>query len=205
VRKFVVVAAGLAISIFPLWMRSAAAQVAPVTVALCDATTITWSPYVYTTVVIDSLEAAQNVGGYGDKVGPIFNPHAPQTTWGDIIPPFNYGEFSYPGLNWTTTGQLIFKGHNKGHPNGCVDDLEYPPTPTPSPSPTHTHTKTPTPSSVEPSSGGDSGGTAFTGGNFTGTFAAIAAFVLIGLSVLLVARKRVGVREDTFGSPRDLF
>ena len=203
VRRLIVVATGLAISL--LMMSPARAQVAPVTVNLCDATTINWSPYAYTTVTIDSLDAATTVGGYASKTGPIYDPHAPQPSWGDIIPPFTYGEFSYPGYNWTKTGQQVFHGHNKSHPNGCVDDLEWPPTPSPSPSPSRSPHKTPPPTSDGPSVGGNTGGTAFTGGNFTGTFVGLMALVLVGLGILLSARKRVGLREDSLGSPRDLY
>jgi hypothetical protein len=201
------VVCGLAISVLP--MRLAAAQVVPVTVNLCDATTINLNPYTYTTVTIDSLETAQTVGGYASKTGPIYDAHAPQTSWGDIIPPFTYGQFSFAGYNWTTTGKQVFHGHNPGHPNGCVDDLEWPPTPsptpTPSPSPSPSHHRTPPPSSDAPSVGGIGGGTAFTGGNFTGTFVAVLAFVLVGMGILLFARKQSGLREEALGSPRDLY
>jgi hypothetical protein len=199
------VVCGLAISVLP--MRPAAAQVETVTVNLCDATTINWNPYTYTTVTIDSLESAQTVGGYSSKTGPIYDAAAPQASWGDIIPPFTYGEFSFPGYNWTTKGQQVFHGHNPGHPNGCVDDHEWPPppSPTPTPTPTPSHHRTPPPPSDGPSVAGTGGGTAFTGGNFTGSFVAVIAFVLVGMGILLFARKQSALREEALGSPRDLY
>ena len=202
-RKFVMVVCGLAIALLP--MGSATAQVTPpVTVNLCDATTIKWNPYTYTTITIDSPETAATVGGYAAKTGPIYDAHAPQPSWGEIIPPFTYGDFSYPGYNWTTKGKQVFLGHNPGHPLGCVDDLEWPPSPSPSPTPTRSPHRTPPPSDG-PSVGGIGGGTAFTGGNFTDTFVAVMAFVLVGLGILLVARKRVELREESLGSPKDLY
>lgn len=51
-------------------------------------------------------------GGHLDHNGPVY----PSDNWGDIIPPYNYGSFSYPGKNWTTAGQAIYN-------NGCVIPL----------------------------------------------------------------------------------
>lgn len=93
-----------------------------------------------------------------------------------------FGEFSQEKI--TATGTVALKG-------ACT-------TPTPTPSPTKSPHKTPSPSVA-----GNTGGTAFTGGNFTGAFVAILAFVLLGLGVVLVARQRAG--EDALDSPRDLY
>lgn len=95
-----------------------------------------------------------------------------------------FGEFS--GEKITATGTVALKG-------ACTTS-----TPTPTPSPTKSPHKTPSPSVA-----GNTGGTAFTGGNFTGAFVAILAFVLLGLGVVLVARQRAG--EDPLDSPRDLY
>jgi hypothetical protein len=219
-RKIALAAAGAALLLgVPVTTASAVFQSATVTVALCHATTIGWNPYQYVTVSIDSAGMAHTVGGHASHTGPIYDAHAPQASWGDIIPPFTFGDFSYPGLNWTTKGQLVFKGHNHGHPNGCVDDKEWPPPPSPtptsppptstsppptssSPPPTH-HTKPP---SEGPQVGGfRGGGTAFTGGNVVGQFFALVSFAVLGLGALLYARKRAGLSEDTFDSPRDMY
>jgi hypothetical protein len=217
VRKIALAAAGAALFVMiPVTTASALFQVKNVTVALCHATTVGWNPYQYVTVTIDSVDTAHTVGGHASHTGPIYDAHAPQDSWGDIIPPFTYGDFSYPGLNWTTKGQLVFRGHNHGHPNGCVDDLEYPPqgSPTPtSPPPTTTpptttppttHSKTPTAIDV-PTVGGLTGGTAFTGGNFARPVLALLGFAVLGLGALLFVRKRAGQSEDAFGSPRDMY
>jgi hypothetical protein len=50
----------------------------------------------------------------------------------DIIPPYDYDDFSFAGKNWDTAGQEILR-------NGCVV-----PSPTPTPTPTPTE-ETPTP------------------------------------------------------------
>jgi hypothetical protein len=71
-----------------------------------------------------------------------------------------------------------------------------PPTPTHTPTPTHSpHHGTPPPTSTDPSVGGVGGGTAFTGGNFTGEFVAVLVLVLAGLGFLLAGR-HVSVLED---------
>src|SRR6202795_624247 len=196
VRKTALAAAGGALLVMiPITTASAVFQVENVTVALCHASTIGWNPYQYVTVNVDSLDAAQTVGGHASHTGPIYDAHAPQDSWGDIIPPFTYGDFSYPGLNWTTKGQLVFRGHNHGHPNGCVDDLEYPPqdsptptTPPPTTTPPTTHSKPPT-KGDSPTIGGVTGGTAFTGGDFARPFLALLTFSLLGLGALLYVRK----------------
>jgi hypothetical protein len=214
VRKLALAAAGAAtlFVIIPITTASAVFQVQSVTVALCHATTIGWNPYQYVTVVVDSNDAAHTVGGHASHTGPIYDAHAPQDSWGDIIPPFTYGDFSYPGLNWTTKGQLVFHGHNHGHPNGCVDDLEYPPTTSPTPTsppptttpptttpPTH-HSKPPTSPDV-PQIGGINGGTAFTGGDFTKPFFALLTLALAGLGAYELIRAALIasqlVNEDT--------
>jgi hypothetical protein len=53
--------------------------------------------------------------GHGDHTGPVF----PSDNWGDIIPPFDYDDGHYPGLNWTGDGQAVFSA-------GCDVDEEPP-------------------------------------------------------------------------------
>lgn len=219
-RKIALAAAGAALFVMiPVTTASAIFQVRNVTVAICHATTIGWNPYQYVTVTVDSVETAHTVGGHAAHTGPIYDAHAPQASWGDIIPPFTYGDFSYPGLNWTTTGQQVFHGRNPGHPNGCVDDLEWPPpvSPTPTTPPPTSSSPPPTSSSPPPSThskppskaggpivGGFRGGTAFTGGDFAKPFFALMTFAVLGLGALLYVRKRAQ-SEDVFGSPRDMY
>ena len=83
-------------------------------VTICHATSSETNPYVNPTVDIASA-------GYGDKAGHaghgrdgVWYPGAKADgfDWGDIIPPYDYGDFHYAGLNWTTAGQTIYD-------NGC--------------------------------------------------------------------------------------
>lgn len=67
----------------------------------------------------------------------------------DIIPPYTYGDFSYPGKNWTTDNIAIWN-------NDCKAVTPTPtPTPTetsgPEPTPTPTATPTPTPTPTQTS------------------------------------------------------
>ncbi|HET9780302.1 MAG TPA: Ig-like domain-containing protein [Candidatus Dormibacteraeota bacterium] len=69
-------------------------------------------PYVVETTDIASDGYLQ--AGHNDHTGPIWSPgmKADHDKWGDIIPPYDYGDFHYAGLNWTTLGQAILS-------NGC--------------------------------------------------------------------------------------
>jgi len=84
-------------------------------VAICHANSDEKDPYVKETV--DIAQA-----GYGDQAGHsahggdgVWYPgaKADKFNWGDIIPPFDYGDFHYDGLNWTAAGQEIWN-------NACV-------------------------------------------------------------------------------------
>jgi hypothetical protein len=88
-------------------------------VEICHATSSYKNPY-----IINEPNANGDVSGHADHIGPIFYPEIPKhTEWGDIIPPFYYGDPEdpsfFPGLNWDEEGQAIYE-------NDCVI-----PTPTP--------------------------------------------------------------------------
>jgi hypothetical protein len=75
-------------------------------ITLCHATDSRSNPYVEVTVDVASVQFQ----GHAGHDGPIFSPDLPEhTKWGDIIPPFDFGDAgSYPGKNWTAEGQAIF-------------------------------------------------------------------------------------------------
>ncbi len=95
-------------------------------VTLCHRTGAADNPYVVITIDADAV--LQQGHDIHDQIGngPV----------GDIIPPFEYSDGSYPGKNWTAEGQAILE-------NGCVI-----PVVTPTPTPTET-TTTPTPTPTE--------------------------------------------------------
>ena len=65
----------------------------------------------------------------------------------DIIPPYRYDDFSFPGKNWTVEGQAIWA-------NDCTaPPVEPKSTPTPTPTPMPTPTPTPTASPTEEPTG----------------------------------------------------
>jgi hypothetical protein len=75
------------------------------TVTLCHATNSNHNPYVPIEV-----DVSGDLNGHADHTGPVWNPtlKAQHIEWGDIIPPFDYGEGQhFDGLNWTTEGQAI--------------------------------------------------------------------------------------------------
>ncbi len=83
-------------------------------VTICHRTDSNTHPYTEETVDIASSGHLQ--GGHDtEHEGPIWNPtlKADKVEWGDIIPPYTYGEFSYAGQNWTDEGQAILR-------DGCV-------------------------------------------------------------------------------------
>jgi hypothetical protein len=138
-------------------------------VTICHATGSTTNPMVEITV--DIASSGYLVGGH--------NFHAK-----DIIPPYTYGSFSYPGKNWTAEGQAILRNHCKAPANPSPSPSPVPspsptpeqspsPTPSQSPSPTPSQSPTPTPSqsptptsaaspSPTPAAGGVAGATATT-------------------------------------------
>jgi hypothetical protein len=104
-------------------------------VTICHATDSDHLPYVRETV--DIASSGYLKGGHNDHTGPIWNATLkPQhLKWGDIIPPYTYGTFSYAGLNWSTDGQAIWT-------DGCAIPA---PVPSGSPSPSATESSSPQP------------------------------------------------------------
>ena len=82
-------------------------------VTICHATNSDTNPYVEETVDIASSGYLQ--GGHDTHGGPIWDDTLKDLhiQWGDIIPPYTYGEFAYPGRNWTDAGRAILEG-------GCI-------------------------------------------------------------------------------------
>lgn len=99
----------------------------------CHSTGADNNPYVTIKTDPDSIISQGHTG----HVGPLWTPGA--TTWGDIIPPFDYTGGHYNGLNWPA-GQ-VYLANNCNIPK---------PTPSPTVSPTVSPTASPTPS-VTPS------------------------------------------------------
>ncbi|HSP08692.1 MAG TPA: Ig-like domain-containing protein, partial [Candidatus Dormibacteraeota bacterium] len=58
---------------------------------------------------INSVGDITDGNGHGTHTGPIFPATGADGKWGDIIPPFTYGDKSYPGMNWTAEGQDIYE------------------------------------------------------------------------------------------------
>jgi len=80
---------------------------------ICHATNSDTNPY-----VVNTPNKNGDVSGHADHDGPVWNPtlKAAHTTWGDIIPPFDYNDHGeaahFPGQNWDAQGQEWFD-------NGC--------------------------------------------------------------------------------------
>jgi len=115
-------------------------------VTICHATSSHSNPYVMPTV--DIASSGHLRGGHDTRhEGPIWSPTlAKHVKWGDIIPPYTYGTFSYAGQNWTAEGRAI-------HAAGCFVLVA---TASPTASPTTTPTATPTgttPPTGEPRTG----------------------------------------------------
>ena len=111
-------------------------------VTICHATNSNTNPYIVESVDIASSGYVK--GGHADHTGPIWDAtlKARHISWGDIIPTYTYGTFSYVGLNWTAQGQAIWNA-------GCM--IPKPPSPA-SPSASSNQPQTPSASaSVQPS------------------------------------------------------
>lgn len=86
-------------------------------ITICHGTNAANNPYVIETV----SKSAANGGGHDDHtshVGPVASSFTIATalkkmhqTWGDIIPAYTWNGKEYPGVNWTTEGQLIYSSH----------------------------------------------------------------------------------------------
>ena len=65
--------------------------------------------HAYNRITVDIASSGYVRGGHHRPDGSIGDKHA---DGGDIIPPYQYKDFSYPGQNWTSEGRAIWK-------NGC--------------------------------------------------------------------------------------
>jgi hypothetical protein len=83
-------------------MPSAGIADKPETVTICHATNSNSNPY-----NVQNPSRTADVGGHDGHNGPIWFDGI-EVDWGDIIPPFDYDDGSYPGKNWTTDGQAIW-------------------------------------------------------------------------------------------------
>ncbi len=121
-------------------------------VTLCHATNSDTNPYVKITVDIASSGYVKS--GHNHHAGPIWSAglKAQHIGWGDIIPSYTYGAFTYLGLNNTTAGLALLAAN-------CVTPK---PTPTPTPTPTTPAAPVPTPTTEgatpSPTPSGDVGG-----------------------------------------------
>ena len=80
-------------------------------IRICHATDSNSNPYVNPNVNISSSGHLQ--GGHDtEHLGPLWPATGDDGKWGDIIPPYTYGDFVYEGHNWTEEGQAIYN-------NGC--------------------------------------------------------------------------------------
>lgn len=102
-----------------------AVEAAPVKIPICHSTSSQSNPYVQ-----NSPNASGDLHGHTGHTGGIF----PAPGWGDIIPPFVFGNVNFPGMNWTTAGQAIYN-NNCNVPNEVpiplIDATAVPPTATP--------------------------------------------------------------------------
>lgn len=109
-------------------------------VAICHATASHSNPYVAASPSINAngFDDPELAGGHNGHIGPVWFAGI-EVAWGDIIPPYDYGDFHYPGLNWDAAGQAIFDA-------GCsLPGSEPDAAPTPTPTPIAAATPTPTP------------------------------------------------------------
>lgn len=126
-------------------------------VTICHRTNSNTNPYVVITV--DIASAGHLHGGHDTQhLGPVWDPtlKARKIEWGDIIPPYAYGAFRYPGLNWTSQGQAIWA-------NDCRV-----PVPSSSPSPTTSSSSTPSSTASSSPAGSVEGVTGTPNGEFEG-------------------------------------
>lgn len=80
---------------------SASAMTQEQTVTICHATASESNPY-----IVNHPAADGDVSGHDSHEGGVF----PDDPWGDIIPPFDYGDGQhYEGKNWTAAGQAIWE------------------------------------------------------------------------------------------------
>jgi hypothetical protein len=92
-------------------------------VTICHRTNSNTNPYVEETV--DIASSGHLKGGHDtEHEGPIWNPtlKGDKIEWGDIIPPYTYGEFSYPGQNMAAGGDILEAGCAVETPSEPADD-----------------------------------------------------------------------------------
>jgi fimbrial isopeptide formation D2 family protein/uncharacterized repeat protein (TIGR01451 family) len=80
-------------------------------ITICHATSSETNPYTIPTVDIASAGYPDNTSGHASHGNDgVWYPGAKADgfDWGDIIPPYDYGDFHYDGLNWTEAGQAIY-------------------------------------------------------------------------------------------------
>jgi hypothetical protein len=86
-------------------------------VTICHATHSATNPYVE--INVDVASAGFGTAGHADHAGPV--PTSPDDLaqfkaegvhWGDVIPAYSYGDFSYRGLNFDDAGKSLVD-------NGC--------------------------------------------------------------------------------------
>jgi hypothetical protein len=124
-------AAMLTLAVVP-WLATSPASADNVDgqkVTLCHRTNAETNPYVLVRVSINSVFKEK---GHDSHEGPIFEAGMKdaQIVWGDIIPPFDYGDGQhYDGKNWTEGGQDVFNG-------GCDSEPVCPATADPEDDPT---------------------------------------------------------------------
>lgn len=75
----------------------------PESVAICHSTSSNENPYNTQSPNIQN-DGSLTGGHLNHSVVGVF----PTTPWGDIIPPYTSGNFSYPGLNWNDEGRAIY-------------------------------------------------------------------------------------------------
>jgi len=103
-------------------------------VTICHRTNSNTNPYVLITV--DIASSGHLKGGHDTQhEGPVWDPtlKAKHLEWGDIIPPYAYQEFSYPGQNMADGGAILEAGCKVQAPSESPSDT---PSETPSEEPT---------------------------------------------------------------------
>ena len=114
-------------------------------ITICHGTGAQGNPYVVNSPAINSsgTDKGELAAGHNDHVGPLWFSGI-TVTWGDIIPPYDFEDFHYAGLNWTAEGQAIYN-------NGCnIPEPTEAPTEAPTNPPTDAPTNPPTDAPTNP-------------------------------------------------------
>jgi hypothetical protein len=108
---------------------------------ICHRTDSNANPYVPMLVDIASSGYVEN-GHATRHLGPVWNPTLKDQhiKWGDIIPPYTYNDFTFPGLNWNDAGQAFYNNHcaipaSSKSPRTATEPPTQPPTTPPSQAP----------------------------------------------------------------------